>query len=542
MLILFIIVGYPLSTLLYGSFRDAPPGEPGKFSFGPYFSACNQENVPLIVNSVVVSLISLMVALPVGSFLAFLLSRTDFPWRNRMEGLIITPYFIPLLLYSLAWRWLASPINGILMSSFNLSTPPLNINSLWGMGWVQGIFYTPLVYTFIGASLKMMNSEIEDSARIGGANNSQTFLNITLPLILPTVTSSALLIFVLVITGFSTAAIIGLPARIYLFPTKIYELVSVYPPEINVATALSMIVILLVAFILLLRIKIVKTKLERYATITGRGRRYTPIRLEGKQKYVALASCLIYLLMALFLPIFILIFSSFLRFFTFDPSSWVFALDNYYSITKIPGVKLSLINSIIYSTTAATLSIILAFFISYIQVKRRSISSKISGFLVTIPVCVPAIVFAVGLLWAWIRVPYVYGTPWILIMAYIASYLPYSVNSASACLLKVGNEIEESARICGSSWLVALLRVIFPLIKSGLLGSWVLLFVVFFRETACSVLLCKAGTKVVAFEIYELWGNGTWGELCAMSIFVFIVIFGALAIARKFGWTVRIGV
>jgi iron(III) transport system permease protein len=273
---------------------------------------------------------------------------------------------------------------------------------------------------------------------------------------------------------------------------------------------------------------------KSFATVTGKGFRPALLQLSAPARAVTLAICVLYFLLSMVLPYSVLAYTSFQPYlsFDFDPSQWT--LDQYVQLWHNTQTTRATINSLVLGIGGATLTIFFALIVSYVVVRTRAPGRQWLSYLATYPAGVPAVVFAVALLWGYIFLPVpIYGTIWMLLIAYIAHYIPFGVRAATSGLSQINPELEESSRIHGESWAGTIRRVVVPLLKPALTVGWILLFVEFIRSLSLSILLYTQDSIVMPVVVYELYETGAYPALAAFSVFQTVLIFLAIYAAKK---------
>ena len=477
----------------------------------------------------------LLIGLPV----AWCLARTDMPFARQLNALAILPFVTPPLLGALAWSNLLAPRTGlvnILLRQWlgiegNLG--PINIYGVWGVAFVMGLYYSPYVINFVAGALSSMDSTMEEAAFAAGANGWTVARKITLPLVLPAIASSALLAFVFSAGQFTIPALLGVPGGMYVYSTTIHQQAKLWPPNLPLATALGMVLVVVAVALTWLRNRL--TSRGSFVTVTGRGFRPRVIRL-GPFRWVALAFCLVYMLLAAVMPILSLVYGSLLSFWrpTFSPSD--FTLANYVALFETPMTWNAMKNSLILSVGGATLTMALAVVAAFITVRRKDPLAQGLGYFAMLPTAVPSVVLGVALLIAYLRPPLVlYGGLGILLVGYMTHFFPVGLNAAASSLVQVHRELEESARVFGANFLTMLRRITVPLIKPGVVAGWVTLVVIFMRELAISVFVYSPGNEVLAVQLYELWNDGRVTRASALAVLVILQTAIILGLLRFFG-------
>ena len=537
--VLLWLVLYPLIVLLIGSIRSDLPMRPSEFTLANFSALfADQANLRAILNTVVSSALATALAVAIGVPLAWMTSRTDTPGRRFFDNAFVIPYYLSPFIGAIAWTMLANPRIGFLNSLFTdvlgFEAKPFNIYSLPGLVFVMALYYSPIVFLFAAGALRSMDPSLEEASRVHGVGALGTTLRVTLPVVTPAVSSSALLVFLNAAGQLGIPAVIGIPMHYDVITTRIWVGLGYFPPKYTEAAAFAMVLLGLSTLIVLLQHRIMARK--SYATVTGKGLRPGLVQL-GPLRAVTFTACVLYVLLSIVLPYSVLVFISLQPYlsFEFDPASW--SLGRYAEVLfNNPLTVRATINSLILGIGGATLTIFFSLVISYASLRTRLKSRHILDYLATLPAGVPAVVFAVALLWAYIYLPVpIYGTIWMLLIAYIAHYIPFGVRATSSGLLQVSTELEESSRVHGESWFGTMRRIVVPLLKPAMTVGWILLFVEFIRSLSLSILLYSPDSVVMPVVIYELYETGAYPALAAFSVLQTLLIFAAIYAARRIG-------
>lgn len=532
----------PIAWLLFGSFRSADPGAPGTFTLDNYVRVLTSRDlIPAVVNSIYYSLGSASLSTLIGLFFALLTTKIDIPFRRLVEVFALLPYMMPMIILAISYTMLFSPnigiVNRILMSALNLSDPPFNIYSLGGMIFVMALFEAPLSYVIISAALQNVDSSLEESGRVSGSNVLSTLRRITIPLIFPAILASLIVNAVRALEILDIPVILGLPARVLVLPSYIYQTIwSGITPDIRGATAMS-VILMVITGTLIYYYRYLTRQSYKYATVTGRGYRTVLIDI-GKWKYPALAFAFGFFFVSVLLPLFVIVYFSLMPRLKVPELSDIssFTFNNYLYVFNYPITLRAFINSIIITVVGASLGMLLAFLISYIVIKLRGRLTGALEVVTMLPLAIPSLVMAIGLLWTYIFLPIgLYGTIWLLMIAYISRFVPFGVRSASASILQIHRELEEAAYVCGGSRLKSLFSIVFPLAVPGIIGGWILLATIFLREFSMSILLYKTGSEVLSVIIFDMYINGFWPHLSAIGVIMTTLSLILAVIALRLG-------
>lgn len=496
----------------------------------------------LLTNSMIFSVSSAAIALVYGTALAWLAERSDAPFRRLAYVSAYVSFAIPGIIKVVGWIMLMGPKAGILNAPIVaiMGAPLFNIFSLSGMVLVESFLWIPIVFLLMATPFRSMDPSLEEAATTSGSTGWQVFCKVTFPLALPSVLAVLILTFIRSLEAFEIPALIGIPAGVEVLTTKIYlQIKGGLIPKYGEASAYSIILIGLVTLGLFPYYRIT-SKTYKFTTISGKA--YRPHRIQLR-KWRWLGGLLMLVLPLLqFLPIVAITWSSFLPF-AQVPSRKALSLltfNNYVTAFNDSGIIRSVMNSLTVSMTSATGAILITFFAAWLIVRASIKSRWILDQMAMLPLVFPGIVMGIAILKMYLMLPVpVYGTLWILILAFIARYLPYGIRFSHSALLSLHKELEEGAMVSGASWFQMMRQVVVPLIMPALLAGWIYVFLITFKELSIALLLYSPGSQVVAVTIWELWDNGHVGELAAFSLVITLgtVIVGSifLNIAQRYG-------
>jgi iron(III) transport system permease protein len=544
-----VITGYlvlpPLYSVIQTSlFTTKLTGELDEFTLRYYVELFRELQVmgPL-VNTLYFAIGSAFIATIIGGVVAWIVTRTDTPLRGLGYFTAFASFGTPFILYTIGWLLLlgkAGPINYWLRTVLHHTGPVLNVYSLWGMMLIESFLWSPFVFLMLSASFRSMDPSLEEASAACGARLWQTLRRVSLRLMLPAFFSVVLLIFIRSFESFEIPALVGLPGDIRVLTTSIYLDSQRMPPTYGRAGAFSVLLMLVVAATLYVYFRVTREG-ESFTTVTGKGYRPTLIHL-GYWRYVTAAVLLLYSFVLLVLPFLIVLWASLLPFYM-QPSLeafHLFTLKNFVTAVHFPKITDSIKNSVLLGLGSATVVMLLTTFASWILVRTKLRGRWLLDLLTTLPLLFPGIVMGLAIMRFYLIVPIpIYGTLWILLVAFITRYIPYGIRYTHAGLLQLHRELEEAAYTSGASWSNAMRRITLPLLTPSFLGGWVFVFLLSAKELSMSILLVSPQTPVVSVAIFDLWENGQVGELAAFgviwtSILVSVAITYYL-IARRYG-------
>ena len=496
----------------------------------------------LLANSMIFSVGSAGVAICYGTALAWLAERSNAPFRTLAYMTAYVSFAIPGIIKVVGWIMLLGPKAGILNSFVMPITgaPLLNIFSMQGMILVESFLWIPIVFLLMSTPFRSMDPSLEEAATTAGSTGWQVFRKVTFPLAMPSVLAVLILTFIRSLEAFEIPALIGIPAGVEVLTTKIYlQIRGGLLPKYGEASAYSIILIVMVALGLIPYYRIT-SKTYKFTTISGKA--YRPHRVDlGRWRWLGGCLMLVLPLLQIF-PIAAITWSSLLPF-AQAPSAKALSmvsLNNYRSAFADSSIVGSVMNSLTVSVSSATVAIILTFIAAWLIVRASIKSRWLLDQMAMLPLVFPGIVMGIAILKMYLMIPLpVYGTIWILVLAFIARYLPYGIRFSHSALLSVHKELEEGALVSGASWFQMVRQVVIPLIMPALLAGWIYIFLITFRELSIALLLYSPGSQVVAVKIWELWDNGHVGELAAFSLVIAMgtVVVGSifLKLAQRYG-------
>jgi iron(III) transport system permease protein len=535
-LLLAVMVVLPLGWLLVFSLSD----KQGGLTLDNFVTLFTDDSFvdPLIITlilSVSVSVICCVIAAPLG----WLVARTDMPIRRTVRTLVMASLVTPPFVGAIGWEMLAAPNSGLLNQLWrSLTGMPadealFDIYTLTGLIFVIACYTFPYVFILVANALDRMPGELEDASSMLGARTWATARRITVPLALPTLLAGTLVAFLQALNQFGAAAILAIPAGFHTLTTRIWSLFQ-FPPKPELAAAASLPLLLLT--VLLLRAQAMVLGRRGYAVLGGK---YGPPRLIrlGGWRWVAAGVALLVLAMPLFLPYAALFNSAFSR-----VSSRLVTLDTItlynvrFTFLELSSTLPALQNTFLLATVSATLGALLSLLIAYIVARRAVPGHRLLGFLATAPLAIPGIVLGVGLFLAYTRPPLaLYGTLWILLIAFVTIELPAAYQQLSSAFQAVHPELEEAGRMLGATRLRTLADITAPLLRSAVIATWCFIFVAVIRELSAAVILFTSETKVISVLIFDLKESGDVGAIAVLSLTMVAITTVVLAVANRLG-------
>ncbi|MET3993427.1 iron(III) transport system permease protein [Bradyrhizobium sp. JR7.2] len=519
---------YPLSMLLYGSLHSTPPGMAGTFNLDGYRDVITLQSAVTLLNTVGISLAKTIPSVILAVLLAWILARTDTPFRAALEVLITLPFFIPPILTAMAWGMLGNPQVGLLNQLYQWvtgsETAPINVYSYGGVVWHMMQYSVPFLFLLIVDAFRAMDPSLEEAATMCGASRLRTFRSVTLQLMLPALTGAAILSFIRGIENFESPLFFGSPAGIRVITTDIYDSINQRsPPQYQYATAISFVIMALLFLIVLLQRRMLRGR--SFQTITGKG--YSPSVMKlGAWRWATFAFCVLFFVVTVVLPVGQLVIGSFFKFFGFY--QWdMLTLEHYQAVFGSSEFWRGFSNTMFLGLVGATLTMLLGATVAYVSVRTKWRGRLLIDSMAWLPWMMPGIVLGVGFLWGFALLPHaipIYGTIWALLLAYISLGTPLSVRAMSSAYAQLSFDLEECSRVHGASWLQTMRRIVLALAWPSFAVGWVLVFFGIMRELSASVLLYSVGSEVLSVVLLKLWANGNAEQVSVIGLIMMVLV------------------
>jgi len=532
----------PLGFLVWQSFLTPDSAEAAaRYTLGNYATAYGSaETLRLLGNSLVFAGGTAAFAFLVGGSLAWMNERTNTPFKRLFFALSIVPLIIPGIMFTISWILLGSPkiglLNLLLQRWFGTEYVFLNVYSMWGMIWVEGLHYSPMAFLMMTAAFRSMDPSLEESAMMSGASIFQIFWRITLKLTWPAIFASLLILFVRAIEAFEVPALLGIPVGIHVFTSAIYQAVHQYPSQVGLASAYGTTLLLITTGGIYLQSRLTGRG-SRYATVTGKGFRPRVVDL-GPWRYVTAGIFIVYFLLIVLLPFLVLLWSSLQRYYSVPSMEALgqVGLDAYRFLWSHPTIIDSVWNSLLLAFASATIVMLLTSVVCWIVVKTRLPGRWLLDNIASLPLVFPGLVLGLAVMVFYLNFNIgTYGTLWIMLVVYVTRFMPYGMRYNSTSMLQIHKELEESAQMSGADWFTTFRRILLPLLKPGLLAGWIYVFIVSIRELSASILLYSPGNEVVSIVIWELWENGQFVELSALGVVFILALLALVMLAQYMG-------
>jgi iron(III) transport system permease protein len=537
----------PVAVMVFGSLQSGLPGTWTPFTLANYVRAFSHPPLyAAILSSLIYAFGAGVVSFILGTALAWLTERTNMPFKGLVYASVLTAMMIPGVLFTISWILLLSPKAGLvnmwIMKLAGLNEAPFDPYSFGGMIFVSGIddFYTP--FLFMAAAFRSMDPALEEASVASGAGMVTTFFRVTLRLMLPAALGVGLLIFIRGIEDFEVPALLGIPAGIYVLSTEIYVSIRRPPTDFNLAATFSMFYLLVALGGLYLYFRSTRVT-ERFAVITGKGFRPSIIRL-GRWRWPAFLTALLLIGITVYFPLAILAWTALLPWYA-PPSAEtlrLLTLQNFRWLLNDDLIVRAVKNNFLVGISAAFLVTLFGAIVAWIVLRTRVRGRRILDGLAFSATAYPSMVLALALVWFYLTVPIpIYGTLWILVVAYVTKRLPSATRVCSAVLAQIRRELEEASEVCGASFRRTFISVVAPLLVPGLFVSFVTTLTITFKALSLPVLLGHAGTELVPVLIFDMFESGKYPEVAALGCVTIAIITCVTLVSRRISQRVGLG-
>ncbi|WP_338144501.1 ABC transporter permease [Neoroseomonas marina] len=530
---LLVLVAVPLGKMVVISFETQ---ETGEFTIANYLTAYGRQRyLDALRNSLLLGLYSAAISTVLAVPMAWAVSRTDMPGKTFTWVMVLAAFIMPPYLGAIGWILLAGPnagwINQVWRWASGAEAPLVNVYTFTGLAFVIALHSFPLVFIFVKSALDLISSEMEDAANILGGGTWVTMRKVTLPLVWPSILGGFILIFLETIALFGTPAIIGIPARINVVTTQLWQFFE-DPVRVEVAAAYA--IPLLLITVALIAVQKLMLNRKGFVSQTGKGGERRQVKL-GPWRWVLFAWCLMVGMLSVVKPLGVLLQASFSRAWGRGLSWDNLTFRNYHLLLFDHDMAPQAVwNTMWFSAASASLAIVLALLVAYIVVRRLMRFADALGFLAMAPFVIPGIVMAIGFYAAYAGPPLsLYGSALLIILAFTARFLPIAYANSQAAIRAVHPEMEEAARILGSGRLRAIRSITAPLLKTSLLGGWLIVFIVASRELSAAIFLVGPRTRTMSVLLYDLSEQGNFEVVSAFGGILLVITLVIVGIGMK---------
>ena len=545
------LVGAPIAGIVMSSLTDSAPGTAPHYTFATLsYAYADVEHLHSLALSLAFAGITATLVLLIGGGLAWAAARTDSAVRHFVDVFALAPVLIPSVVFVAGWILLLGPKNGMLnllaVEYLGLARAPFDVYSFSGMVWVATLQEIPLAFLWLWPAFRAMNPDLEDAALICGADGRMTLRRISIPLLLPALMSAWIIFFIYSLGALMVPLMIGLPAKIILFSTEIYLAANRVPSDLNLASAYSMLILVTTAFGVYAYRRATRDA-ARFATVTGKAFNPKIIRL-GRWRPVVTSVAVLTVVLVAGLPLIVLVWNAFMPY-PQAPSLRSLSLvtvRNFGAALEYGPAVRAFVNSLGLGIAAGLITTVLGALIAWCSVRLERPAWALGALdqLATLPVAMPGMIVGVSLLWFYLMVPLpIYGSRWLLLIAYVTLHIPYAVRICTSGIAQLHRELEEAGRIAGATWWMVNRRILSRLLAPTLLASILYVALRSFREYAASIFLTGPGTQVFSVLVFDMWDTGNFNRLSAYATMAVVILGGIVAtfswLARRLGSHVR---
>jgi iron(III) transport system permease protein len=519
--VILLLVLVPLGYLVFAALQTTSPGAPGAAftldNIGQVFSTSTFWET--LRNSLWLGFLVSILAVAMGVSFAWILGRTDVPFRRTLSVLVSLPIFLSPFALGIAWVLLGSEksglINGILSRFLGDSAAFMDIMTFPGLVFVMVLAFAPLAYLFTVGPMLNMDGSLEEASRVVGGSLFHTMRKVTLPVVMPGVLSAALMVFVLAAEMFSVPGLIGTAAGYRTMPFYIYQSTTGSPPQWGSAAAAGLALLAIMMLGTILQSRATKAS-SRFVTVTGKGARPVRIRL-GRWRWPLFLIPAVYVVLGVVLPGSALFLTTFQQYYTPELAPELFTFRWWERVAESPQFQTALRNTLLVGSAAPTVAIIIAFAMAYVRNRTRAPLKEAVETLGMLPVAIPGIVFGVGVLWAYVGSA-IYGTVWLLLVAYCARFLPHALRVISSGMVQVDRSLEDAARVGGANipWTISTITV--PLLKPAVLSGWLLLLIYCTRELNVAIMVYTSDSQVLPVLMWGAMESGSYQTAAILAI------------------------
>lgn len=524
--VLFSLTVLPLVFVLHRSVF-APEGASLDYYREVY---ANDANLTAMINTIIVSVGTVILGGLIAVPSAWLIARTDLPGRGRFRGLLLLPYMIPPYLGAIAWINLCNPTVGWINRL--AGTEIFNIYTTLGVIWVLGLFFYSFIYLNCISAMENTDPSFEEAARVSGASPARVFWTITLPLIRPAILSGAFLVFAATAASFGVPALVGNPGGVHVLTTRIYSYIrsgSIDGPFLGAALSTSLFLVAIVASLVADRF----AHSRRITSLGGKSARISRVAL-GRWRWPAFGFIFSVFAVTCLLPLAAIVATSFMQ------VPGIFEADNltlgkyHYVLFERRNTGRGFLNSFILAGSAACLAVVIGTVLAYLKGHPRRRSGPLIDLCVNLPYATPGTILALGLILTWSGWINLADTLWILLIAYFAKYLSFAVKALTTNVQQIDPTLEEASRMSGAGFWSTIARIWLPLLRPGMLASWFLIFMPAFSELTMSILLVGPGTETVGTALFYLQEYGDPSSASVLAVLILVFVLGAYGLAMLF--------
>jgi iron(III) transport system permease protein len=536
-----LAVAAPLSLVFYQSFLSAPFFQPSAhFTLEAYSFVLSDEDFwSAFETTIVLAAGMAAIAVPLGAALAFLIVRTDVPGRRWLEPVILIPVFVSAVVIAFGYVVALGPV-GILSTGMKslVGFVPWNLYSLASLIVIAGLTHVPHVYLYTAAALRGLGTDLEEAARVAGANPLKVALDVSLPMVLPSILFAGVLVFFLGFELFGLPLVLGDPQGVLVLSTYLFKLTNkLGTPSYELMAVVVVAIVAVTAPLVFLQRRLLRQS-QRFVSMRGKGLKVAPLPL-GVWRWPAFAAIAWWFVITVVVPLAGITLRSFVT--TWGEGvvlSEVLTLDHYRELTEYPNVVRGIFNTLAIGILGGAAAVLCYTAVALAVHRWPSGWTRLVDYIVMLPRAMPGLVAGLAMLWMFLffkPLTPLRSTLFSIWLAYTIVWFAYGMRLVSGTLLQVAPELEEAARTAGAGDLRVKRDVTVPLIRYGMLASWLLVFLIFVREYSTGIYLLGPGTEVIGSLVVSLWGTGAIDLVSALSVVNVAMIGVGLAVAVRLG-------
>lgn len=540
-----LVTAYPVALIFLKSFALSRPGQPTVWGLQGWISAFGDRALlPVLANTFSLATVRIAITTVLALFFAWVVARTDTPFKGAIEFALWLGFFLPLLPMTMGWILLLDShyglLNKALVKVLNLSAAPFNVFSYWGIIWCHLAFSTSVRFLLLTPAFRAMDAVLEEAAQVSGSTTLGTLLRITIPVLAPAVLASTALGFIKSLESFEIELVLGVPAGIYVLPTRIYDFLHWEPPLYGRATALSS--VFLVVIFALVWLQRLMLGARQYTTVTGRGYLVRPLAL-GAWRWVTFAICVLFIAVMILLPLGTLVMGTFMEVFGFFDLAKVWTARHWNAAFHDPTFLRSLWNTLTLGLGASILGTLFYLSVSYCIARTRLPGRKLIDLLSWLPWALPGVLISLAMLWAVLGsggvLKPLYGTVSLLILAIIVKEMPLGSQIIKAGVLQLSKELEEASDTSGASWLTTFRRILIPLLTPTLSAVAIITFISAVREIPAVVFLSTNQSRTISLLMLDSIAEANMERAAIIGLFIVFLVLVLLLLARLVGSGLR---
>jgi len=543
--VVLLVTAYPVALIFLKSFALSRPGQPTVWGLQGWISAFGDRALlPVLANTFSLATVRIAITTVLALFFAWVVARTDTPFKGAIEFALWLGFFLPLLPMTMGWILLLDShyglLNKALVKVLNLSAAPFNVFSYWGIIWCHLAFSTSVRFLLLTPAFRAMDAVLEEAAQVSGSTTLGTLLRITIPVLAPAVLASTALGFIKSLESFEIELVLGVPAGIYVLPTRIYDFLHWEPPLYGRATALSS--VFLVVIFALVWLQRLMLGARQYTTVTGRGYLVRPLAL-GAWRWVTFAICVLFIAVMILLPLGTLVMGTFMEVFGFFDLAKVWTARHWNAAFHDPTFLRSLWNTLTLGLGASILGTLFYLSVSYCIARTRLPGRKLIDLLSWLPWALPGVLISLAMLWAVLGsggvLKPLYGTVSLLILAIIVKEMPLGSQIIKAGVLQLSKELEEASDTSGASWLTTFRRILIPLLTPTLSAVAIITFISAVREIPAVVFLSTNQSRTISLLMLDSIAEANMERAAIIGLFIVFLVLVLLLLARLVGSGLR---